>query len=49
MLLTNNFAWVAIVKKELRTQRNLSDILQIFSRTLFEKTPFFWFFRNFSG
>src|SRR5690606_41976559 len=30
---------VAIVKKELRIERSLHDILQILSLTLFEKTP----------
>lgn len=35
------YVLVAIVKKELRTQRSLSDILQILSLTLFEKTPLF--------
>jgi hypothetical protein len=33
------YVLVAIVKKELRTERSLSDILQILSLTLFEKTP----------
>jgi hypothetical protein len=32
---------VAIIKKELRVDRSLSDILQILSLTLFEKTPIF--------
>jgi IS4 transposase len=35
------YALVAIVKKELRIERSLSDILQILSLTLFEKTPLF--------
>jgi IS4 transposase len=35
------YVLVAIVKKELRSQRSLSDILQILSLTLFEKTPLF--------
>lgn len=35
------YVLVAIVKKELRTQRSLSDILQILSLTLFEKIPLF--------
>jgi IS4 transposase len=33
------YVLVAIVKKELRIERNLHDILQILSLTLFEKTP----------
>jgi transposase len=33
------YVLVAIVKKELRTERSLYDILQILSLTLFEKTP----------
>jgi hypothetical protein len=33
------YVLVAIVKKELRTPRSLSDILQILSLTLFEKIP----------
>jgi hypothetical protein len=33
------YVLVAIVKKELRIERSLSDILQILSLTLFEKTP----------
>jgi IS4 transposase len=35
------YVLVAIVKKELRLERSLSDILQILSLTLFEKTPLF--------
>lgn len=35
------YVLVAIVKKELRIKRSLSDILQILSLTLFEKTPLF--------
>jgi IS4 transposase len=35
------YALVAIVKKELRIERSLSDILQILSLTLFEKIPLF--------
>lgn len=35
------YVLVAIVKKELRIERSLSDILQILSLTLFEKTPLF--------
>jgi IS4 transposase len=35
------YVLVAIVKKELRTPRSLSDILQILSLTLFEKIPLF--------
>jgi len=33
------YVLVAIVKKELRTERSLGEILQILSLTLFEKTP----------
>ena len=33
------YVLVAIVKKELRIERSLHDILQILSLTLFEKTP----------
>ena len=35
------YVLVAIVKKELRTERSLYDILQILSLTLFEKIPLF--------
>jgi hypothetical protein len=35
------YVLVAIVKKELGVERSLSEILQIFSLTLFEKTPIF--------
>ena len=35
------YVLVAIVRKELRVERSLSDILQILSLTLFEKTPLF--------
>jgi hypothetical protein len=35
------YVLVAIVKKELRLERSLSEILQILSLTLFEKTPIF--------
>ena len=35
------YVLVAIVKKELRLDRSLHEILQIFSLTLFEKTPVF--------
>jgi IS4 transposase len=35
------YVLVAIVKKELRLERSLSDILQILSLTLFEKPPLF--------
>ena len=35
------YVLVAIVKKELRIERSLYDILQILSLTLFEKTPLF--------
>src|SRR3954469_24084753 len=35
------YVLVAIVKKELKVDRSLSEILQIFSLTLFEKTPIF--------
>ena len=35
------YVLVAIVKKELKGDRSLSEILQIFSLTLFEKTPIF--------
>ena len=35
------YVLVAIVKKELRVERSLCDILQILSLTLFEKTPLF--------
>ena len=35
------YVLVAIVKKELRIERSLSEILQILSLTLFEKTPLF--------
>ena len=35
------YVLVAIVRKELRVERSLSEILQIFSLTLFEKTPIF--------
>jgi hypothetical protein len=35
------YVLVAIVRKELRVERILSEILQIFSLTLFEKTPIF--------
>jgi len=33
------YVLVAIMKKELRIDRNLSEILQILSITLFEKVP----------
>ena len=35
------YVLVAIVKKELRLERSLYEILQILSLTLFEKTPHF--------
>jgi len=35
------YVLVAIVKKELGLDRSLSEILQILSLALFEKTPFF--------
>ncbi len=35
------YVLVAIVKKELRLERSMSEILQILSLTLFEKTPLF--------
>ena len=35
------YVLVAIVKRELKVDRSLSDILQILSLTLFEKTPVF--------
>jgi hypothetical protein len=35
------YVLVAIVKRELKVERSLSDILQILSVTLFEKTPLF--------
>jgi hypothetical protein len=35
------YVLVAIVSKELGVQRSLTDILQILSLTLFEKTPIF--------
>ncbi|MGZ3387596.1 MAG: hypothetical protein ACXVB5_22210, partial [Isosphaeraceae bacterium] len=35
------YVLVAIVKKELGVERSLSEILQILSLTLFEKTPIF--------
>ena len=35
------YVLVAIIKKELRVERSLSEILQILSLTLFEKTPIF--------
>jgi Domain of unknown function (DUF4372)/Transposase DDE domain len=35
------YVLVAIVKKELKLERSLNDILQILSLTLFEKTPLF--------
>ena len=35
------YVLVAIVKRELKIDRSLSDILQILSLTLFEKTPVF--------
>jgi hypothetical protein len=35
------YVLVAIIKKELKIKRSLSDILQILSLTLFEKTPLF--------
>ena len=40
------YVLVAIVKKELRTERSLSDILQILSLTLFEKIPLFEALQN---
>ncbi len=33
--------WIAIIKKQLALDRSLSEILQILSLTLFEKTPVF--------
>ena len=33
------YGLVVIVKKELRLERSLSEILQVLSLTLFEKTP----------
>lgn len=35
------YVLVAIVKKELRVDRSLYEILQVLSLTLFEKTPLF--------
>jgi transposase len=35
------YVLVAIIKKELKLERSLNDILQILSLTLFEKTPLF--------
>jgi hypothetical protein len=35
------YVLVAIVKKELRIERSLYEILQVLSLTLFEKTPIF--------
>jgi transposase len=35
------YVLVAIVKKELKLERSLNDILQVLSLTLFEKTPLF--------
>jgi transposase len=35
------YVLVAIIKKELRLERSMSEILQILSLTLFEKTPLF--------
>ena len=35
------YVLVAIVKKELRIERSLYEILQVLSLTLFEKTPLF--------
>jgi hypothetical protein len=35
------YVLVAIVKKELKVDRSLGEILQILSLTLFEKTPMF--------
>ena len=35
------YVLVAIVKKELRVERSLTEILQILSLVLFEKTPIF--------
>jgi signal recognition particle receptor subunit beta len=35
------YVLVAIVKKELRVERSLYEILQVLSLTLFEKTPLF--------
>ena len=35
------YVLVALVKKELGLERSLSEILQILSLTLFEKTPIF--------
>ena len=35
------YVLIAIIKKELRVDRSLSEILQILSLTLFEKTPIF--------
>jgi hypothetical protein len=35
------YVLVAIVKRELKVERSLTEILQILSLTLFEKTPLF--------
>jgi len=40
------YVLVAIVRKELKSERSLSDILQILSLTLFEKTPIFQAFAD---
>ncbi len=36
---SSTYVLVAILKRELKNDRNLSDILQILSLALFEKTP----------
>ncbi len=43
------YVLVAIVRKELRIERSLSEILQIFSLTLFEKTPIFRVYSTLTG
>jgi hypothetical protein len=43
------YVLVAIVKKELKIERSLSEILQILSVTLFEKTPLFQAFSTFDA
>ena len=40
------YVLVAIVRKELKSERSLAEILQILSLTLFEKTPIFQAFAN---
>jgi Domain of unknown function (DUF4372)/Transposase DDE domain len=40
------YVLVAIVRKELKSERSLSEILQILSLTLFEKTPLFQAFAD---